>query len=155
MRVCAHVYLYTRVHSYVCIRVRNFASSHPLYTQCLHTHTHTYHRVYISSSPFIGPVHRERGNSHLRATIKTIDDWRGHLDLKIYLRGSASHTHTHTHIHTCVCAHTYARVRSLKQDWIIDQLSPSRASRSDPFRLSVGVSWAPYTYAYLYICAIL
>lgn len=39
---------------------------------------------------------RERGNSHLRATIKTIDDWRGHLDLKIYLRGSASHSHTHT-----------------------------------------------------------
>lgn len=105
------------------------------------THTYTHRR-----SPYIQTISdraNERGNSHLRATIKTIDDWRGHLDLKIYLRGSASHIHTHTHTYT----------RTLKRDWIIDQLSPSFSSGHPPTLpfLCRGVSCAPYPYIiYIY-----
>lgn len=83
-------------------------------TQCSRTHTLT-HTTYPPTTFLVPTLACERGNSHLRATIKTIDDWRGHLDLKIYLRGSASHSHTHTHV-----------ARTLKRDWIIDQLSHPR-----------------------------
>lgn len=118
------IYLYIRICVY--IRVRNFVSSRPLqYPVFVLSHTYTSTPYHLSTPRRRSSARaRERGNSHLRATIKTIDDWRGHLDLKIYLRGSASHTHTYTYTHTG---------RTLKRDWIIDQLSPSHRVTLQPF----------------------
>lgn len=101
--VCTRIFIYscTFIHVYTSSELRILSSA--VYPMFAHTCTHLPPCLH----PLV-PVYRsrsrERGNSHLRATIKTIDDWRGHLDLKIYLRGSASHTHTHTLV--CSYIHT-------------------------------------------------